>query len=379
MAHSMENAAELSTVNTNALMPHEAELLEKARLIASESLEPNAQKVDTGIVSMKRNLDALAQEGLVGVTTPTEWGGIGASGSFQRAYTEILTSACGSTWFTLTQHLGSCGQSAGSMNSSLRERFLKEMAAGRHYVGVGFGHLRRPEPMLRAQPVHDGWVLNGVAPWVTGWPWLSGVIYGATLPDNRYLFVYVPAEESQSQISSPPLPLCAMNASATTEVRLVDHFVPESDFVRYSSHEEMARGDEGSIAAGVHPPLGCATGSLKLLQTLAEKRSNLTVIQEAANALEKEIDACRMEARHWAESPKDIPEYKPNALRARVWAIELAVRAAHMSIAAASGAANSLDHPAQRRMREAMFYTLTAQTSDIMTATLQRISHLELS
>jgi alkylation response protein AidB-like acyl-CoA dehydrogenase len=161
--------------------------------------------------------------------------------------------------------LGSCSQIAGSENPSLRERYLRDMAAGRHYVGVGFGHLRRPEPMLRAEPVSDrggGWILNGVAPWVTGWPFLSGVIYGATLPDNRHLYVYIAAEESDTQISSPPLPLCAMNGSATTEVRLNQRFVPETDFVRYSTREAMAKGDEGGIAGAVHPPLGCARGSL---------------------------------------------------------------------------------------------------------------------
>ena len=370
----MENAAELQTSNTPALTERETALLTAAQEIAGSVLEPNAEKLDQGLWPLSANLEALAAAGLVGVTTPPEWGGGGASGAFQREYTEILTAACGTTWFTLTQHLGSCSQIAGSVNPSLRERFLRDMAAGRHYVGVGFGHLRRPQPMLTAEPVPSGWRLNGVAPWVTGWPLLSGVIYGATLPDDRHLFVYAAAQESAALASSPPLPLCAMNASATTEVRLIDLFVPEEDFVRYSSREEMARGDEGGIAGAVNPPLGCARGSLELLRQLAAKRSNLSAIAAAADALEKEIAACRAEARRWAEGPKDNPEYKPGALNARAWAIELAVRAAHMTVTAASGGANSLDHPAQRRFREAMFYTLTAQTGDILTATLERLS-----
>jgi alkylation response protein AidB-like acyl-CoA dehydrogenase len=100
-------------------------------------------------------------------------------------------------------------------------------------------------------------------------------------------------------------------------------------------------------------------------------------IHDAADALEQEILSCRADARKWAEYPKDAPDYKPNALNARAWAIELAVRAAHATVAAASGAANSLDHPSQRRFREAMFYTLTAQTSDIMGATLRRLMECE--
>jgi alkylation response protein AidB-like acyl-CoA dehydrogenase len=262
---------------------------------------------------------------------------------------------------------------AGSANPSLRERYLRDMAAGRHYVGVGFGHLRRPEPMLRAQSVAGGWVLNGVSPWVTGWPLLRGVVYGAVLPDERHLYVYIPALVGDGLSASPPLPLCAMNASATVEVRLDNVFVPEDAFVKYSSREELARGDYNGIAGAVHPPLGCARGSLKWLRQIAARRSYLPVIAEAANALDAEIVACREDAHQWANGPKDTPEYKPGALNARAWAIELGVRAAHMAVAASSGAANSLDHPAQRRFREAMFYTLTAQTTDIMSATLGRL------
>jgi alkylation response protein AidB-like acyl-CoA dehydrogenase len=369
----MENAAELEAAAALSLTEQEKDLLGSAQRIADEVLEPNAQAVDRSGEPPAGNLRALADAGLVSVTTPVEWGGVAASGAFMREYTETLTAACGTTWFVLTQHLGACGMLAGSSNPTLRERYLHDMAAGRHYVGVGFGHLRRPEPMLRANPVEAGWVLSGVAPWVTGWPLLSGVVYGAVLPDDRHLFVYVPAAESDGLSASPPLPLCAMNASATVEVRMDDVFVPEGAFVKYSSREEMARGDTAGIAGAIYPPLGCARGSLSWLRQIAERRRYFPAITETADALDAEINACRAEAQRWSDGPKDIPEYKPGALNARTWAIELGVRAAHMAVAASSGAANSLDHPAQRRFREAMFYTLIAQTTDIMSATLERL------
>jgi alkylation response protein AidB-like acyl-CoA dehydrogenase len=368
----MENASELqSPPDAPALTGRERELLAAAREICDTLIEPRAEAVDVSGEPPRENLDALAAAGLVGITTPVEYGGSACSGTFMREYTEVLTAACGTTWFILTQHYGACGMVAS--NAVLRERFLQEMAAGRHYVGVGFGHLRRPDPVLRAQAVEGGWRLNGVAPWVTGWPLLSGVIYGAVLPDDRHVYVYAPAGEREGQTSSPPLPLCAMNATATTAVHLNDLFVPEENFIKYSSREEMARGDERGIAGAVAPPLGCAVGSLRFLRKIAEKRKNLPFIAETADDLEAEIDACRMEARRWADGAKDTPDYKPGALNARAWAIELGVRAAHMTVTASSGAANGLDHPAQRRFREAMFYTLTAQTSDIMAATLARV------
>ena len=60
-------------------------------------------------------------------------------------------------------------------------------------------------------------------------------------------------------------------------------------------------------------------------------------------------------------------------LNVRAWAIDLAARAAHAAVTASSGAANSLEHPAQRIYREALVYTVSAQTTPIMEATLRRL------
>ena len=376
----MENSAETLTPDAaGGLSREETTLLARAREIADTVLEPNAQSVDQSGKPPADNLRALAEAGLVGVTTPREWGGSACSGAFQREYTEILTAACGTTWFVLTQHLGACGQFAGSENPRLRETYLREMASGRFWVGVGFGHLRRPDPPLKAEEVPGGWRLNGVAPWVTGWPLLGGVIFGAALPDGRHVYVYAPVEESDAMRSTPPLPLCAMNATATTEVRLTDYFAPQENFVRFSSREAMIRGDESGIAGSVAPPLGCARGALSVLRRAAAKRPDAAVMSRAADIFAQEIDECRANARHWAELPdKSVLEYKPNALRARASVITLAVRVAHAAVAASGGGANSLDHPAQRLFREAMFYTLTAQTTDIQAATLEYLETVPL-
>ena len=368
----MESSAELMQP-LSVPLPSEVPLLQTLKQITDDFIEPRAEAVDQGKGSVGENLDAMAKVGLVGVTTPVEYGGKGASGAFQREFTEILTAACGTTWFVLTQHLGACGMLAGSENPTLRERYLSDMASGSHYVGVGFGHLRRPQTMLTARRVEDGYLLNGVAPWVTGWPLLSGVVFGATLEDNRHVYLYSSTQEGDTLSSTAPLPLCAMNATATTEVTLRNHFVPERDWIKFGSREQMAEGDRLGIAGAVHPALGCARGSLRTLQRTAEQRK-IPAMAAAAEALEREIASCRQNARIWAEFDKTAPEYEAGALQVRAWAIELAVRAAHMSVTAGSGGANSLDHPAQRRFREAMFYTLTAQTGAILTATLERLT-----
>lgn len=372
----MENSAETNIPVDALLNEEESRLLAVAKQICDTVIEPRAESVDNGDADPVDNLKALAEAGLVGVTTPREWGGGGCSGAFQREFTEALTAACGTTWFILTQHLGSCGTIFGSQNQSLRERYLRDMASGRHYVGVGFGHLRRKDPMILATPVSGGYKLTGTAPWVTGYPYLSGIIFGASLETDtdRHIYLYASAEESDALRSTPPLPLCAMNATATTEIKLFGLFVPEKNIVKWSSREEMAKGDFYGIAGATAPPLGCATAALRTLRGVAEKRGDgLPILPTAVTAFENEIADCRNNARRIADGPKDTPTYKDEALKARAWAIELAVRVSHAAIAGAGGAGNSRLHPAQRRFREAMFYTLTAQTGDILSATVARL------
>ncbi|WP_395093053.1 acyl-CoA dehydrogenase family protein [Armatimonas sp.] len=341
--------------------------LAEAQRICEEQLEPNAERVDRSGQVPRENLEALAAAGLADGT----FGG----DAFRRAFVELLCAACGTTYFVITQHLGSCGQIAGSANTTLRERFLAEMVAGKHYVGVGFGHLRRPQPMLRATPVPGGWILNGVAPWVTGWPALSATIYGAHLPDGSHIYLYAPAVESDQQRVSAPLPLCAMGATETVEATLTDLFVPESDWVRDSSPEQLAASDTANLCNNVAPMFGVTQGSIRMLRQLATKKP-FPVLSQAADALESELTQCRQTCFTLGDGDKSAAAWREQALEARAWAIELGVRAAHTGVAAASGGANSLDHPAQRRMREAMFYTLFQQTSEILQGTVARLARL---
>ena len=67
-------------------------------------------------------------------------------------------------------------------------------------------------------------------------------------------------------------------------------------------------------------------------------------------------------------------ENVPARLDLRVRMIDLMVRCAHAAVVSSSGAANSVDHPAQRIFREAMVFSVSAQTGPIMEATLERIA-----
>ena len=102
------------------------------------------------------------------------------------------------------------------------------------------------------------------------------------------------------------------------------------------------------------------------------QRRDLCVAQEAYDQLSSELEELRREIEAARSNVTD--ETLEDRLRIRANLIELAVRCAHAAVTSSSGAANSLMHPAQRVYREALVFTVSAQTGPIMDATLRRIA-----
>lgn len=349
------------------------DILREARRLADDVFRPNAEIADQGTIDgqVGHNVRALADAGYFGLGIPIERGGMGADDATRREYTELMASACGVTAFVQQQLHAGGGFVGGGRSEELKREMLPRFARGETLCGVAFSHLRRPgPPMVTAEPCPGGYKINGTAPWVTGWSLLDAFILGATLPDGSHLFAYVPkAGNEDTMHSGPQIPLVVMNASDTVEVTFTNLFLPDTFVLSERPAEALRRGDFCGITGHVFLPLGCARGSVHYLRAQAEKRHK-EGFAEAADAFTREIDACRHEALTWSGACADLADYKDHALRARATAIVLAVRAAHATVVATGGSAHLLTQPPQRLLREAIFYTTTAQTSDVRSATL---------
>ncbi len=353
------------------------QILREARRLADDVFRPHAEEADQGAVTgrVAENVRLLADAGYYGLGIAPEYGGFGADEATRREFTELMASACGVTAFTQQQLHAGGGFVGGGRSESLKREKLPLFASGRELCGVAFSHLRRPgPPMVRAARVSGGFTLSGTAPWVTGWRLLDSFILGATLDDGCHLFCYVPKAGNADHLDGGPhIPLVVMNASDTVEVTMDGLFVPDDHTLSERPAESLRRGDYCSISGHVFLPLGCARGSVHYLRELSRTRGQAE-FAAAADEFTQEIDACRRDALHWSGACADLPDYKEHALQARATAIVLAERAAHAAVTATGGAAHRLDSPPQRLLREAIFYTTTAQTADVRSATLDLLT-----
>ena len=125
-----------------------------------------AARADQATAPPVEQIRHLAEAGLLGLTTPPEYGGLRAHRrNVVRDCLAAVAAGCGVTAFVYFQHLVGCRHLAGCANGPLKERLLPALAAGRRFCSLAFSHLRRPgPPILRVRPDGAEWVFDGTAP-----------------------------------------------------------------------------------------------------------------------------------------------------------------------------------------------------------------------
>jgi alkylation response protein AidB-like acyl-CoA dehydrogenase len=304
-----------------------------------------------------------------------EFGGPELTEPMFREFQQECARTSGSLSFLQTQHQSAVSLIARGDNPRLAAQYLPQMADGTKLMGIGFSQLRRAgPPIMTAEPVDEGFILDGKVPWVTGWSFYPEFLVGAALPDGRALFAIVPlpVEPAVEGISvSDPMQLAAMQTAATVSVEF-HRFLVRYDRVAFVKPAGWIHNvDMINIALQGHFAIGCAQAGLDILERNCAVRSQ-PFLQTARDDLQAELAQCRAATELAQRGANE--ESTPERLEVRAWAIDLAVRCAHAAITSSSGAANSVNHPAQRVYREALVYTVSAQTSEIMEATLRRIT-----
>ena len=335
-------------------------------------VKPAAQEIDQDPEVLRGVLAEMGARNLMALKRPVAFGGPELDEPTFRRFQEEMARASGTLAFCQTQHQSAVAMLSRSENNELKNAYLPYMADGAKQLGIGFSQLRRPgPPIMCAERTHDGYVLNGSVPWVTGWSFFPEFLVGATLADGRAVFGVVPLATQRGLTVSPPMTLAAMETAMTVSVAFDGFFMPEAQVAFIREAGWIANSDMINIALQGHFAIGCALGGLDILEAAYERRRE-PFLAETLELLRAELDMCRAET---AEAQRLAgEETTDDRLRVRAWAVDLAFRCAQAAVVSSSGAANSFRHPAQRVYREALVYSVSAQTTAIMGATLRRLT-----
>lgn len=350
-------------------------LLETAEQFLRNEVAPRANDIDHDPAALRWALDGLCERGLMALRRPPEFGGPGLEEMEFRRYQETVARYSGALAFLQTQHQTAANMIAKGENERLKHECLPRMADGGRLIGIGFSQLRRPgPPVLAATPDDGGYRLSGDAPWVTGYGMYPEFMVGGTLPDGRAVFGLVPFGDSDRAGSarvSEPMRLAAMESAQTVSVRFESFLLRSEDVVTTKPAGWIHANDMLNVTLQGFFAIGCSLAGTDILAAAAERRKS-DAIASACAALRSEVADCRTALAQAQSAGEELQAGQK--LAARAWAIDLAVRCAHAAITASGGAANTAAHPAQRVYREALVYTVSAQTQPILEATLLRLA-----
>ena len=326
----------------------EVDIVREAQRLADEVLFPAALATDASAVVPRDLLDALASSGLYGLVGPPDAGGLGADAQTAGLVVEALAGGCLTTTFVWAQHHGAVRTLAHARNE-LRERWLRRLCSGECRAGVAFGSLRRPgRPLLVASRDGEGWVLDGTAPWVTGWERVDVVHVAARTDGGDVVWCLVDAVRSP-ELDASPLALAAVAASSTVTLTFSGLRVgPErvtlvEPFAEWQARDRAGLRPNGSLALGLALRCAALLGSSELAGRV-----------DTARAL---LDAA---------GPDELPG-------ARADASALALDAAAELVVASGGRAVTVGDHAQRLAREALFLLVFGQSPAIRDAQLARL------
>ncbi|MFM8474281.1 MAG: acyl-CoA dehydrogenase [Planctomycetaceae bacterium] len=274
--------------------------------------------------------------------------------------------------FLLTQRNAACQRIESSPNATARQQLLPALARAEFFATVGISHLTTSRqhlsvPSVLATSLGSGcYRLDGCIPWASGACHAQVLVTGGTLADGRQLLATVNTHATGVKIH-PPTPLLGLSESCTGVVELHGVEVTSMDLLHGPVEKVMAvsGGGAGSFSTTA-VALGAALGTLDQLAPEARQNSGLQRYLEPLEAEASHINGDLVAA---AEATSPPLNAHPDQLRHR--ANSLAIRAAQVWLAATKGAGYTLGHPAERAVRESLFFLVWSCPQTVLESHLQ--------
>lgn len=346
-------------------------ILDKAREFFKTEIAPHAFEIDRDPKAMAIAFDGLKRNGFLALKRPQEFGGPAISEADFRLFQEESARYSGALSFLQTQHQSAVNLITKQADDAAKAHYLPKMD-GEITVGLGFSQLRRAgNPICRAKATEGGFLVEGFVPWITGKGYFDEYLIGATLPNGQALFGFMPLKNAKGQKLSPPMKLAAMQAANTVTAQLDGFYLPNKRVAFIKDSGWIRANDAFNITLQGHFAIGCALAGIDVMEANIQNR-HLSAIEPFKAKLADEVERCRAAL---VDFQGDTSAETTDArLDTRGWAIDVMMRCAQAAVTSSSGSANQLEHDANRILREAIVFSVSAQTQGIMLATLNRLT-----
>jgi butyryl-CoA dehydrogenase len=364
------------------LTPEQKLIRDTARDLSQREIAPHAAQIDRSHEFPRKIFARLGEMGLLGIMMPEAWGGAGMDALSYVLAMEEVARACAST--SVIMSVQSSLVSAPILaagNDAQRARWLPDLASGRK---VGCFALSEPDAgsdakaqKTRAVRAGTGWILNGTKNFITNAPVADlALVFASTDPAKRSHGIsafLVPTNTPGFKVG-PPDDKLGIRGAPSAQIFLTDCTVddearlgPEGDGFKIA----LRALDGGRIGIAAQA-LGIARAAFEDAIAYARERKTFgqpiaehQAIQFKLADMRTEIDAARLLLWRAAVTKDSGRAYATEASMAKLFASEVANRAAKEAVQIFGGYGYLADFPAERHFRDAKITEIYEGTSEI--------------
>lgn len=331
-------------------------MVERAHTIAEDVLFPAALEVDARGVVPRSHFDLLAAQGFYGLAAEPERSGIEVDFPAFVNILETLSGGCLTTTFTWIQHHSVVRGLTGTANADVREKYLDAVTRGELRGGVAFAGAIPQPPRLWATATDGGWLLNGEAPFVTGWGIIDVLQISARNTALRAgqstgtIVTGLVDAQACGGITVEELHMVAAQGSNTVRLRFADYVLPAEKVTADISYGDFLAKQVKSLRPSGCLAMGVAGRCIRMIGEAGRP--------QVAELLHVEQGVIRDRLDAGLDDPETLPA-------ARAAASELAYRAAGALVVAVGSSGILARQHAQRLVREATFTLVAAGRPEI--------------
>ncbi|MEN3026609.1 MAG: acyl-CoA dehydrogenase family protein [Chlorobiota bacterium] len=372
-----------------ALSSEQEAIRRMVREFAEDKIRPVAAYYDETQEFPHELFAEMGKLGLLGILVPQEYGGAGLGYTEFALIVEELARVCPAIALSVAAHNGLCTNHILSFGSEeLKARYLPALASGQ---AIGAWALTEPNSgsdaaSLRTTAVREGdtYILNGSKSFTThGGVGSIAVVMAVTDPSRgkHGISAFVVEKGTEGFRAGKKENKLGMRASDTTTLSLENVRLPASNLIGaegdgYRQALLILDGGRISIAAlGV----GLAQGAFEAALRYATERQQFgaplvefQAIQMKLARLSMEIEAARLLTYRAAWRRQQGLSVRLEAAQAKLFASELAVRAAEEAIQILGGYGYIKDYPVEKLYRDAKLLTIGEGTSEIQRFVIAR-------
>jgi isovaleryl-CoA dehydrogenase len=365
-----------------SLSDEERELREAARRFVRKEVAPVADRMDREDYFPLDVFRRLGEHGFLGITVPTEFGGLGLGYRSQALILEEIARASPALALSVGAHSNLFADNL-ARNGTDAQRAAALPAAAR---GEAVGALALTEPSAgsdavglrtRAERQGDDYVLNGSKQFITNGPvadWL--LVYAKTAPErgSRGISAFLVARSTPGFHVAKSLDKMGMRGSPTGELAFQDCHVPKDRLVGEEnggvavmmSGLNVERAVLGAIPVGILAEcLDRSVDYARHREQFGQRIGHFEMIQEKIADMYTDLEASRWLVHAALDSVgRDLRSARASAA-ALTFASEASTRHALAAIQVHGGYGYMRDLPLERLARDAKLLEIGAGTSEI--------------